>query len=64
MLIPKSVLASIRGKGVITNIFYLIKELGLSYEDIREMPIPAIVALTEELLAHNKKEANAAKRRK
>jgi len=60
-MIPKHVLASVRGKGVITNLFYLIKELGLSYEDIREMPIPAIVALTEELVAHNKKEAKAAK---
>jgi hypothetical protein len=63
MDIPKSVLDEFRGRGLLTNIFYLFREVGVSYSEFLEMPIPAIIAMLDELKKHGEREAKANKRR-
>jgi len=48
--------------GFSTAIFYLMKELHLSYFDIQEMPAPAIFILLDELKEHVEREEKAHKK--
>lgn len=54
----------VKGKsnGVTTALFYLMKELNMSYSDIYEMPVPAIFVLLEELKDHSEREEKAHKK--
>lgn len=42
--------------------FHLMKELHLSYEDIRKMPLPAILAMSETIVEYNKEQEKAMKK--
>ena len=39
-----------------TMFFFLMKELHLSYEDLANMPVPAILAMADELNEYNKEQ--------
>jgi hypothetical protein len=64
-MIPKEVLEKLVGKkgGFTRNLFYLMKEVGVSYNDLCEMPIPAILILLEELNSHVERENKAMKKK-
>lgn len=64
--IPDHVIKKLGGTkdSTVTNLFYLMKELHLSYSDIKDMPVPAILMLMEELEAHAKREEAAMKKKK
>lgn len=42
--------------------FYLMKELNLSYRDLCEMPVPAIIEIADQLVRHAKEEQKAMKK--
>lgn len=42
--------------------FYLMKELHLSWSDLMEMPVPAIIQLSEELSEYAKEQEKQAKK--
>jgi hypothetical protein len=42
--------------------FYLMKELHLSYDDLTNMPIPAILAMAEQLGEYSKEQEKAMKK--
>jgi hypothetical protein len=64
--IPEHIIRKIGGRdtGLSTALFYLMKEVGISYKELLEMPMPAIFQLIEELNEHAKREEKAAKRKK
>ena len=43
-------------KGFTTSLFYLMKELHLSHNDLLDMPVCSIMILMEELKAHGERE--------
>lgn len=51
-------------KTLVTNFFYLMKELGLSYDDLCNIPVPTLFLLMEELNSHSKREERALKKKK
>lgn len=52
------------GGGVTTNLFYLMKELHISYSELMEMPISAINVLLLELSEHAEREKKELERAK
>lgn len=51
-------------KTLVTNMFYLMKELHVSYDELCEMPVPAIMMLLNELSEHGKREEKAMKKKR
>jgi len=62
---PAWVNQSLRDKGentFITNLFYLMRELGWSWQDVMETPLPAINLMINEMIEHYKREEREAKK--
>lgn len=64
--IPEHIIKKLGTKntGLSTALFYLMKELHVSHEELLEMPMPTIFQLLEELGEHSKREQKAMKRKK
>lgn len=51
-------------KKVTKTIFYLMKELNVSYKDVMDMPIPAFMFLVQHLKENSEEEKRSMKRKR